>query len=374
MRRESAASVLLAVGLQLATQHATASVVDSGTAQTHGSGNGTTTTRGRPGGVCVLGTPAWLPTDAEPYERYVQVQLEWSEVEASRGRYNFSLLAAQLRRLDTAGKSNPARRAIVKLQTNSKPRWVYDVVPSTAQVWSAENWDNRTAMYWHPTYVSLYLALVEAFARYCAVDRLAVKYIDFTRQSWCAIGEEGIGIPGKPAAVATLRKGSAWDVPAGCTQDCHPPPDWSASTDTAYQRSVLQRYNLSYGGQSTQKPRLLVRTNTPSDLIAPYRAQFRTGNFGWFHTGAGMFETQCFNQSQRYVDFQRDCLPLGSTTVCFAEMYVLQYLLLSHGVRPCLLLWLTNAYACSGVASTTSYRKPSSVMASSIATWRSHTG
>ena len=87
-----------------------------------------------------------------------------------------------------------------------------------------------------------------------------------------------------------------------------------------------------------------------------------------------MFETQCFNQSQRYVDFQRDCLPLGSTTVCFAEMYVLQYLSLSHGFRPCLLFWLTNAYACSGVASTTSYRKPSSVMESSIATWRSHTG
>ena len=273
-------------------------------------------------GVAVLGTPKWLPTKAEPFERYVQVQLEHSDVEATRGVYDFSLLAAQLQRLDEAEKSDPGLRAIVKLQTNSKPQWVYDVVPSTSQVWSAENWDNRTAMYWHPTYIELYLALVAAFARYTQTDPLASKYIDFTRQSWCAIGEEGIGIPGTPAAVVALHNGSAWDVPAGCTESCHPPPDWSADGDLVYQRRVLQRYNESYGQSAltTTAPRLLVRTNTPTDLIADYRAQFVQGRYGWFHTGAGMYETQCFNQSQRYENFRRDCLPLGSTTVCFAEM------------------------------------------------------
>ena len=276
----------------------------------------------RPSGVAVLGTPKWLPTKAEPYEKYLQVQLEWQEVEATRGAYDFSLLAAQLQRLDEAERSDPGLRAIVKLQTNSKPQWVYDVVPSTSQVWSAENWDNRTAMYWHPTYIELYLALVAAFARYTQTDPLASKYIDFTRQSWCAIGEEGIGIPGTPAAVVALRNGSAWDVPAGCTESCHPPPNWSADGDVVYQRRVLQRYNESYGQSAltTTAPRLLVRTNTPTDLIADYRAQFVQGRYGWFHTGAGMYETQCFNQSQRYDNFRRDCLPLDSTTVCFAEM------------------------------------------------------
>jgi hypothetical protein len=289
------------------------------------SGATTGSTRSAPAaGVCVLGTPKWLPTSSEPYERYIQVQLEWSDIEPTQGQYNFSPLSAQLRRLDVAEMTNPGLRAIVKLQTDTKPAWVYDVVPSTQQVWSKENWDNRTAMYWHPTYISHYLSLVKAFAEYCESDPLAIKYIDFTRQSWCAIGEEGIGIPSKPAAVAALRKGSAWDVPVGCTQDCRPPPDWSAASDIAYQQRVLHVYNSSYGNGSKRTTRLLVRTNTPSDLIAPYRTQFIAGNFGWFHTGAAMYETQCFNQSQRYVDFRRDCLPLGSTTVCFAEMCLIQ--------------------------------------------------
>ena len=283
------------------------------------------------GGVCLLGEPSWLPTCAgEPYEKYVQLSLEWADVQPqSAQQYTFSSLTRQLQRLEAAGAASAGLRAIVKLQSDQKPAWIYEQIPSTGQVWSAENWDNRTAMYWHPTYIRSYLALVAAFARFCTTEPLAVKYIDFTRQSWCAIGEEGLGIPNKPAAVAVLRKGSAWDVPEGCTEACAPPPDWSEARDEAYQRVVLAAYNSSYGGGArgaavagsalSSAPRLLVRTNTPEGLVAPFRAQFRAGRYGWFHTGAGMEETQCFNQSQRYVPFRRDCLAVNSTTVCFAE-------------------------------------------------------
>ena len=37
-------------------------------------------------------------------------------------------------------------------------------------------------------------------------------------------------------------------------------------------------------------------------------ADMRAAGLGWFHTGAGMMQTQCFNQTFRYAPFRRDCL------------------------------------------------------------------
>lgn len=243
------------------------------------------------------------------YIKFVQLSYEWADVETVPGVYNFSPLDSQLQALVAEG-----RHAVVKLQSDLKPDWVYDLVPWTAKVWSKENWDNRTAMYWHPTYLKRHLALVVAFANHINNSASARQTVAYVRQSWCAIGEEGLGIPND---LSFLRNGSDpnWVVPSGCTESCDPPPSWHKNTtDHIYQSAVLKTYSRLYRSSKT----LLLRTNTPDELVAPYLADIQAGFFGWFHTGAGMELTQCFNQTQRYANFRRDCLP--GHTFCFAEM------------------------------------------------------
>ena len=65
---------------------------------------------------------------------------------------------------------------------------------------------------------------------------------------------------------------------------------------------------------------LLLRADegtTDGLFYTKYYKRILAGSFGWFHTGAAMEETQCFNQTFRYEPFLRDCLT--NKVVGFAE-------------------------------------------------------
>lgn len=259
-------------------------------------------------GITLLGNNNSYHGSQDPtYERLVQIKVEWSEFEPTPGVYNIAWIVQRLDQIQRDG-----RHAIVKLQSNTKPIWLYNIVPYAPFKWCAENWDNKTAMYFHPTYISRQISVIKAFADFIMNHQQSVVYV---RQSWCAIGEEWIGIPAKPQKVKALRNGSNWIVPPGCNQTCDPPPSWIQNkTDIDYQRKILDTYATKYRPLRN----LLLRTNTPEELVKKYQSDIDASIFGWFHTGAGMEETQCFNQSHRYTHFRKDCLT--GKTFCFAEM------------------------------------------------------
>jgi hypothetical protein len=205
-----------------------------------------------------------------------------------------------------------SRIAVIKINSNTKPLWLYNRVPWTNITWSAEQMDGETAMYWHPAYITALKRRIAATASFLAEDPVG-KIIPYSRQSWAAIGEEAIRIPtNKGAAVTALRLAKSWHTPAGCAA----PRDYDAgSTDDDYKEGMAAEW---IGAFNKSVPYLLLlRANEYDGVFTKYHSQISNGEYGWFHTGAGMEETQCFNQTFRYVPFRSDC-PSGKT-VGFAE-------------------------------------------------------
>ena len=186
-------------------------------------------------------------------------------------------------------------------------------------------------MYWHPAYIAALSRRIAKQAEWLATSPHGHLY-SYVRQTWAAIGEEGLGIPtNKGAAVAALRNGKNWIVPSGCrpTSACDPPPSYHAGdgtgltspTNAAYLSAIgdawLDAFNRSV--RTDWHGVLLLRANGYNTRWANITTErMSEGGFGWFHTGAGMTETQCFNQTFRYAPFRRDCLG-DRGVVCFAE-------------------------------------------------------
>ena len=200
--------------------------------------------------------------------------------------------------------------------------------------------DGKTAMYWHPAYVAALTRRIAAEGKWLQTSPHGKVYT-YIRQTWAAIGEEGLGIPmNKGTAVAALRDGKNWNVPSGCLPKsaCDPPPSYDAGhahsgvaspTDAAFQETVGDAWINAFNRSTTSSTLSTSSTSWPGVLLLRANAYTtRWGNittemmarahFGWFHTGAGMTETQCFNQTFRYAPFRRDCLQEHGV-VCFAE-------------------------------------------------------
>jgi hypothetical protein len=160
-------------------------------------------------GIVNLGGGPAAQAGDPAFERFQQVDLQWTDIEAKEGEYNFSKLESLALSINASG-----RMAVFKVNSNFKPRWLYDKVPWSNITWTPEQMDGRTAMYWHPAYVAALTRRIAAEARWLATSPHGHLYT-YVRQTWAAIGEEGLGIPaGKGAAVKALRDGSspAWVV------------------------------------------------------------------------------------------------------------------------------------------------------------------
>jgi hypothetical protein len=207
--------------------------------------------------------------------------------------------------------------------------WLYEQVPWSDLTWTEEETDGKTVMYWHPTYVKLFQRRIRAIARFLRTKE--ARGIAYFRSSWDAVGEERIfGENANGSKVFTLQDGSNWKVPDGCKTECDPPPSWKGNaTDDAYKRDTARVWREAFNRSLLSKeeakamPILLLRSDEVHGAYSSLSAaQMGRDGFGWYHTGAAMEETQCFNQLYRYEPFLRDCLP--GKVVCFTEACGLQ--------------------------------------------------
>lgn len=238
------------------------------------------------------------------YIRGVQAEIQWADLEPQHGVYNFSLLQSQLEQIKALGKY-----AVVKLNGNNKPTWMYDQIPQSKVIWSEEMWDNTTLMYWHPLFISSYLNVIDAYAAF--VQRSYGDLVAYVRMNFNAVGTEHMAPPaGSPAYDM-----SAWFAPLGCVSNCSAVAlPWSEAGDTAYSQVVLDRHVSAFGPQE----KLLLRNNIVDDFNITYLTPSIEKHWlGFFHTGAAMEEDQVFNQDFRYTPYLEWCLP--GTTFGFAE-------------------------------------------------------
>jgi len=271
-------------------------------------------------GLCNLDGGPQAEADDPAFERFQQINLQWPDIEPEEGRFDWSLAEEMVRNIVNV----TGRMAAIKINSNIKPDWLYNMVPWSNVTWFSEQHDGRTAMYWHPTYVALLRRRINATAAW--LTSVGARGIAYMRQTWAPIGEEDFGIPDtKGEKVKRLRNGSNWHVPDGCKTACDPPPSWEkVVTDTAYKKEVGQTWRVAFNRSLLPKedakvmPLLLLRAGEYDGAFALLSAaDMGRDGFGWFHTGAAMEQTQCFNQTFRYAPFRADCLP--GTVACFAE-------------------------------------------------------
>lgn len=277
-------------------------------------------------GIVNLGGGPTARANDPVFERFQQIDLQWADIEPEEGVYNWTLPETLALSINASG-----RMAVYKINANVKPDWLYEKVPYANITWNPEQMDGKTAMYWHPAYVAALERRIAAQAEWLATSPHGHLY-SYVRQTWAAIGEEGLGIPtGKGASVAALRDGKNWIVPSGCAPKsaCDPPPSYDAGsnssftspTDVAYLAAIGDAWLAGFNRTATPEWHgvLLLRANGYDTRWVNISAEMMaSGGFGWFHTGAGMTATQCFNQTFRYAPFRRDCLHEHGV-VCFAE-------------------------------------------------------
>ncbi|MEO0422154.1 MAG: beta-galactosidase [Pseudomonadota bacterium] len=155
-----------------------------------------------------------------------QVWALWAQVEPAPGEYDFSLLDERLEAIRNAG-----RQATVQLNANDHPAWLFDRVPYLPLQLHTVRSERGTPMYWHPTYLSAQLALIDALARWIRThphrDTIAA-----VRLSYNAVGTEGLTIP------EGYREASAWERGPGVA----PGTDWTPERAVNYAEGVIDQY------------------------------------------------------------------------------------------------------------------------------------
>ena len=112
-------------------------------------------------GICDLSSS--LDKFDPEYVRVTQASLQWADVEPQQGVYDFSGLDLSLKQIQEKG-----RFAIIKLNGNDKPDWLFDQVPYHPDT----SWDKSVEdtlgilMYWHPNFVASYTNLLIAYGNY----------------------------------------------------------------------------------------------------------------------------------------------------------------------------------------------------------------
>lgn len=196
-----------------------------------------------PGDVAVPGIPTpisspfpvgvyavWHGTRQDVFESSAvvggQVWALWAQVEPEPGQYDFSLLDERLEAIRNAG-----RQATVQLNANDHPAWLFDQVPYLPLRLHTVRSERGTPMYWHPTYVTAQLALIEALARWIRTHphREAIAAV---RLSYNAVGTEGLTIP------EAYHRATAWERGAGVSVG----PDWSPDRAVTYAELIVDQY------------------------------------------------------------------------------------------------------------------------------------
>lgn len=255
--------------------------------------------------------------DMPEYVRIFQLKesratVQWAHIEPERGVYDFSVMEAALADIQEMG-----RFAIIKLNANDKPDWLFEVVPYIDRKLSSAIDDPQgTLMYWHPTFVDAYEKLLIAFGEY--LENTPYRgIITGIRMNLNALGVEQTKVGSDSQAL------SKWIIPEGV----------DPGTLTEYTDDVPDAYKDTVVGFHIEHilPHAFVwiRTNTPDSTIDKYRNYFEEGKLGFFHTGAAMEQNQVyFNDVHRYarfIEFCRTGKTMGFTEVDGYPIYTGKY-------------------------------------------------
>jgi hypothetical protein len=244
---------------------------------------------------------------ALPYVVGGQIEIEWGDLEEADGSYNWPALDSLL-----SAMSLPTT---LQINGNKKPSRVYTEVPyavlsssANAPECPSSDWSDSeasdtmqvpgsgpgtclvTPMYWHPVFISEYVALLSAVAQHLHHSSDGVKVIAL-RQNWDAIGTEHLSIPGAYQSATA----AGWIYPSGVA---HPGSDWSASVQTAYENQILDAHIQDFMQGAAMVPPVFIRTSLESAVLSAhatgkpagftYADYFQSGVLAWFMTSAEM--------------------------------------------------------------------------------------
>ena len=202
-----------------------------------------------------------------PYITGGQVVVQWADLEKAEGQYDFSRLAAQMKKLH-----DQQRMFTVQVNGNDKPAWLFDHVPSLPEPLSTQVHDARgTLMYWHPVFERAYLHFLAAYAAFLKQSPYRASVLG-VRQNFNAIGTEHWHVPRDKIAL------SQWRVPAGAKAG----EPFTQALGRAYQSRVLEAFVKEF----TPDTRVFVRNNIEPALRQSFEQDFNTGRLCWFHTSS----------------------------------------------------------------------------------------
>lgn len=232
-----------------------------------------------------------------PYIVGGQIVVQWQDVEPDSGRYDFSPIGRELKKLRALGK-----RTTIQINGNLKPAWLFTQVPYHPEKLSVQVRDKQgTLMYWHPLYRDAYTNMLKAFAAFLAQspDREVLIGI---RLNFNAIGTEHFPVPKEAQNL------SKWIVPPGAQLG----PPWSTDEVAVYEKAVVD----TFVGHLSPHAKIFVRNNVNAKIAEQYRSWFETGKLGWFHTSSEA-EPRSRGLERQYQRFFDDCR--SGKTVGYAE-------------------------------------------------------
>jgi hypothetical protein len=236
-------------------------------------------------------------TDSLRFLKGGQVVLQWEQVEATEGQYDFSRLHSQLEAI-----AKLDRVTTVQLNANRWPRFLFTRVPHVTEMLGKEQDRHGTLAYWHPAYVKAYAALIAEFARQVKSSPHRARLIG-VRFNYNAIGTEYMTVPEE------WRDPARWTLPEGVA----PAAPWTEEAAFAYRKTVVDTFLRHFSPEI----RIFLRSGGPNFLPDAYTVELAaSGKLGFFTTGAGM--EPALNMLPRY---EQVYLPYCRTgkTVCYSE-------------------------------------------------------
>lgn len=232
-----------------------------------------------------------------PYIVGGQIVAQWRDVEPAPGRYDFSSIAEELRKLRTLGK-----KTTIQINGNLKPAWLFSQVPYYPEKLSVQVRDKEgTLMYWHPVHRTAYTNMLKAFADFLAQSPHRDALVG-VRLNFDAIGTEHFPVPKEAQDVAK------WIVPPGAQLG----PPWSPEQVAGYEKAVVDTFVEFLSPHA----KIFVRNNVRPEIAEQYRSRFESGQLSWFHTSSEA-EPRSRGLEGQYRRFYDDCR--SGKTVGYAE-------------------------------------------------------
>ncbi len=159
-----------------------------------------------------------------------QVMVQWKDLQTGPSTYTWD-------KLDSILASNAGHSFSVQVNGNSKPAFLFSMVPYTANWGDSSAADSQLLMYWHPAFVGTYTAFVAALADHLKTSPYRSSFLG-VRMNFNPIGTEHMTVP--PAN----QKASTWTVPNGVSNG----PDWSTEISRDYElRVVIDAFIAGFG-------------------------------------------------------------------------------------------------------------------------------